>query len=386
MNTKKSIAFITFATLPLPAVRGGAVETLIDNICNQNEEDNSLHIDVYSIFDEDAIAAASCFKNTNYIYYYGSKNKRFSFKNIIFKVTGISIPDKTMKSIVKKINAKNYDAIYITSIFRELYYIVKMIKNKVVWYLHADALTVLPSKTCKKIGDKCAAIVSVSDFVGNQIKECGCRVPVYTVKNCADICPINKSDRKKERKDFLRKHGIPVDNNIFLYVGRINPIKGIKELVKAFLAVDIKNISLIIVGEPQNPIEREYLESIKTIADARVVFIGYVKHSELPNVYNACDVLVVPSICNEAAGLVILEAQMCGKYIIATNRGGIPEYVTNQASLIDTDNNFEDNLMEAMKNFIHSQRGKNIEEFIVRTQRELYVDFISTLNKIIEIE
>ena len=89
MNTKKSIAFITFATLPLPAVRGGAVETLIDNICNQNEEDNSLHIDVYSIFDEDAIAAASCFKNTNYIYYYGSKNKRFSFKNIIFKVTGL---------------------------------------------------------------------------------------------------------------------------------------------------------------------------------------------------------------------------------------------------------------------------------------------------------
>ena len=60
------IAIITLADLPLPAVRGGAVETLIDNICNQNEYDERLDIDVFSITGAEHVSVK---KKTNYYYY-----------------------------------------------------------------------------------------------------------------------------------------------------------------------------------------------------------------------------------------------------------------------------------------------------------------------------
>lgn len=384
MKTKKSIALITFAGLPMPAVHGGAVETLIDNICSHNETHQKLHIDVYSIFDEEAQKIAESFQHTEYLYHSKGKNGRFSFKNILFKATGISVPDNTMNSIVKQINAKHYDVVYVTSIFRELYFIIKKIETKVVWYLHADALTVLPSEVCKKIGNECAAVVSVSDFVGNKMRQCGCQVPIYTVKNCADICPIDKADREEKRKSFLSQYNIANRNTVFLYVGRITPIKGIKELVTAFSKIESKNTSLIIAGEPQNAAENEYFNLIKGISDERVIFIGYVKHSELAEIYNVCDVLVVPSICNEAAGLVILEAMMCGKPVIATNRGGIPEYVSDKAALIDTDENFEDHLLSAMNKYIHEFPYENTEgNTYIRTKEDLYVDFVATTDKIL---
>lgn len=384
METKKSIVLITFAGLPMPAVRGGAVETLIDNICSQNEMHQKFQIDVYSVFDEEAQKIAESFQHTDYLYHSKGKNGRLCFKNILFKVTGIAVPDKTMNSIVKQINAKHYDIVYITSIFRELYFIVKKIKTKVVWYLHADALAVLPNEVCKKIGNECAAVVSVSDFVGDQMRQCGCQVPIYTLKNCADICPIDKADREVKRKSFLCQHHIAHHNTVFLYVGRITPIKGIKELVTAFSKIESKNASLIIAGAPQNAAEKEYFDLLKGIADDRVSFIGYVKHSGLAEIYNACDVLVVPSICNEAAGLVILEAMMCGKNVIATNRGGIPEYVSDKAALLDTDENFEDHLLSAMNEYIHKLPYENTEGNLdIRTKEDLYVDFAAITDKIL---
>ena len=76
------IAIATFAGLPNPPVKGGAVETLIDDLCKINELENRLTIDVFSVYDCDAADAAKEYKNTEFIFYQKYKSRKISKKNI----------------------------------------------------------------------------------------------------------------------------------------------------------------------------------------------------------------------------------------------------------------------------------------------------------------
>jgi glycosyltransferase involved in cell wall biosynthesis len=70
----------------------------------------------------------------------------------------------------------------------------------------------------------------------------------------------------------------------------------------------------------------------KSNLSSYVSFLGAVKHDDLVDYYNICDLLILPSIFDkyghtETLGMAILEAMSCGKPVIASNIGGIPESV-----------------------------------------------------------
>ena len=378
----KSIAIVTFANLPLPAVKGGAVETLLDNICDVNEVEGELKIDIYSIYDENAEKEAQHYQNTKYIYYNNALCHKVSFKNILYHFTGISIPTAVMHNIVKKINKNCYDLVLITSIFKELFFLVKMINTKVVWYLHADAVPILGESMCRKIANLCFAIISVSDFVSNQIKKTGSETKCFTVLNCTDLKRISEDIAYDHKQKMRLKHGISNNEKVFLYVGRINPLKGVKELVQAFNKLDNTHIWLLIAGTTATGNEKTYMEEIKRLSNNRVRFLGYIDHKLLNEIYNECDVLVVPSICNEAAGLVVLEAQRCGKYVIASRRGGIPEYAKDEmTTFVETDEHFIINLQKAMQSWLNQPQTDYFGETI-RTPVDLYHDFCKVIKYI----
>ena len=69
------IAIICSSGLPVPAVKGGAIETLVEIICKENELYKKLDIDVYSIHDQEAIARSKEYEKTNFIYL--CKSKRY---------------------------------------------------------------------------------------------------------------------------------------------------------------------------------------------------------------------------------------------------------------------------------------------------------------------
>ena len=113
---------------------------------------------------------------------------------------------------------------------------------------------------------------------------------------------------------------------LILFVGRLEPLKGVDILVRAVAAADLdRPVRLLIVGGgPQDRGERERLEALCRevgIAD-RVQFRDAVSRAQLPRYYQAADLCLVPSYY-ESFGLVAVEALASGTPVIATRVGGL---------------------------------------------------------------
>jgi glycosyltransferase involved in cell wall biosynthesis len=139
---------------------------------------------------------------------------------------------------------------------------------------------------------------------------------------------IFKPLRNEDIDIFKQKIGLDDDYKCVLYVGRIDPLKGIHSLIRVINELSISKIKLVIVGDlKENPKYSRYL--LNLVKDkGRVIFLGEVQHYELPRIYNMCDVFVAPSIY-EPFGNSILEAMSCGKPVITTTNAGIKEVIRN---------------------------------------------------------
>jgi D-inositol-3-phosphate glycosyltransferase len=121
------------------------------------------------------------------------------------------------------------------------------------------------------------------------------------------------------------KHYLGFDNDkIILFVGRIDPLKGIDNLIKALPYLrHIPKLRLVIIGggeHSQSEIERLRKLARNLEVGNSVAFLGLIKHEQLPYFYNAADACVVPSYY-ESSGLVALESLACGTPIVATDVG-----------------------------------------------------------------
>ena len=117
---------------------------------------------------------------------------------------------------------------------------------------------------------------------------------------------------------------------IILFVGRIDPIKGIDSLIKsvAFLK-DKKRLRLVIIGDDAH--NQPLLIKLKKLVDdlqlqENVIFKGIVQQEELPYYYSAADVCSVVSYY-ESFGLVALEALACGTPVVARNVGILDQII-----------------------------------------------------------
>jgi D-inositol-3-phosphate glycosyltransferase len=133
--------------------------------------------------------------------------------------------------------------------------------------------------------------------------------------------PIDKSGARKVL-------GLPPKERIVLFVGRIEPLKGIDVLLRAVADLDGRPRVLVIGGDGKDIARKAELASLAAelrIAD-KITFLDAVPHGELPLYYNAADVCVVPSYY-ESFGLVAVEAMACGVPVIASRVGGLKETV-----------------------------------------------------------
>ena len=84
----------------------------------------------------------------------------------------------------------------------------------------------------------------------------------------------------------------------------------------------------------------------------RASLLGIVSPDALPSYYAAADVFVLPSICEEAFGLVILEAFAAGIPVIGTRSGGVPELVEDGRTGLLVEQGDVDGLYHAMRQLL----------------------------------
>jgi glycosyltransferase involved in cell wall biosynthesis len=127
-------------------------------------------------------------------------------------------------------------------------------------------------------------------------------------------------------------------SGVILSVGRILPHKGIDVLVRALHLLP-PNVKLLVVGSICDFDYFHYLIRLSQKCRNRIVFLGEIHEKKLPQFYNLCDVFVQPSVrfdykgryysCPELLALTKLEAMACGKPVVVSDVGGLPELVNN---------------------------------------------------------
>ena len=155
---------------------------------------------------------------------------------------------------------------------------------------------------------------------------------LYDFVNTDRFRPDNKL-----REAYREKLGLEDCECAILYVGRIIPRKGLHYLILALraLARHYRFLKLIIIGpeghfdkaEPAYPhLIRQMIRKFEL--EKYVIWLGNVHSSELPGIYNAADLVVIPTVMEEGGVLLItLEAMASAKPVVAFSSGALPEAI-----------------------------------------------------------
>lgn len=177
-----------------------------------------------------------------------------------------------------------------------------------------------------------------------------------------DVDAIKKylSSVTAEKKDSIRaSYGIPKDDVVFLYVGRMESYKGVRQLLAVFrqLREDYEHISLLLVGD--GGLRDLIIEFANN--NTAIHFAGRLSGSCLWNAYSVADVFILPSHF-EPWGLVVNEAMAAELPVIASDRvGSVDDLVVSE----ETGLVFEAESEPALKNAIswmlaHPERRKEL--------------------------
>jgi D-inositol-3-phosphate glycosyltransferase len=121
--------------------------------------------------------------------------------------------------------------------------------------------------------------------------------------------------------------GLDLDKPVLLFVGRIQPLKGVDVAVRALHELDRRDATLVVVGGASGPEGDVEVEKLHALVDelglgGQVRFVPPQPHHLLSSYYRAADVVLVPSR-SESFGLVALEAAACGTPVVAAAVGGL---------------------------------------------------------------
>ena len=189
---------------------------------------------------------------------------------------------------------------------------------------------------CIKAINGCDKIITISSK-NNQIvldRFPEAKEKVVTLKNGYDPEMFYLADFNK--KEILEEFGINKEyGKIVMFAGRLTENKGIDVLLNAAKIYENGNIATIIAGG--GGLLPELKKQVKDLELKDVIFVGDQEQESLNKLYNISDVLAVPSRV-EGFGLVAIESLACGTPVVATNQGGMIDFVSDEnGALVDVD-------------------------------------------------
>lgn len=176
---------------------------------------------------------------------------------------------------------------------------------------------------------QCDGILTMSEYEKRYLITKGIgKEKIYTIGNCIRPELYNLKKDLFYRESMFQRYGIGAKSKIIIFIGARHETKGLKNLISAVkeLIEEGRDIFLFLAGPNDESSFRSYYSTLSRQDKKRIIDLGIIPHGEKVNLLYLSNVLVLPS-AYEAFGIVFLEAWICGKPVIATERGAMPHIV-----------------------------------------------------------
>ena len=333
------VCVISPGELPVPATKGGAIETLIMSLVKCNEAERRMKLTVASVADDEAQALASRYPGTEFRYFKRSPRiieLVYHYWQAVWKRLFPSshiMSSLFYRKVLQSIRGEEYDAVVFEG--GESYGFKaygKVFHGRLWYHVHATPEWRTPSATFNDV-------MAISSFVADRWRH-WCtdrRQRIHVLYNGVDTSRFGKSLATVEAKKLREGLGFSTEDFIVLFCGRLFSGKGVKELVRAIASIRDPRVKLLVVGYAHDDDARHYEKELKAIAEmvpGRVRFTGYVPNDEVWKYYRIADIQTVPSTWEEGAGNICIEGMAAGLPIVATRSGGMPEYLDERCSVL----------------------------------------------------
>ena len=331
---KKSLAIVVPELLPVPPVKGCAVEHWVHEVSKR------LDLTKYDITIVSRPANAAGLENIHYFTIPWTKTEQF-FHRIKERVTWRN----PLRYLAKMQNVASYglrlsklvrhfDLVIIHNEPNLVLFIRKMPQQKIILHMHNEHLGIKHFRPFyRKALAKVESVICVSDYIRrtalNHFPEFADKFTVVFNATDPEVFKPYGQQAIAELKNVVT---IESDKTYLLYVGRLTEIKGVHVLIEAFRQIHthLPNTRLIIAGSSffdgaaKTAYEQLLVELAKPVSDA-IMFTGFMPHEKLKYLYSAVNIVVLPSIWQDPCPLVVLEAMASGTCLISTAVGGVPE-------------------------------------------------------------
>lgn len=330
----KTIFLLPPPALPVPAVRGGAVEGLLTHLIEENERQGRVRLVCVSIPDPKAMERAKEYKHT-VIHYLPHRENRGLWGPMcgLLRRAGRPAPlDPWYNQVLRLIRREQPDLIVAEGgDLNEPQAIAACVGREKMW-AHLHMQIAASPLTDSMYG----GVLAISQYVAD--RWAGTNVRTALVPNCVDLnrfCP----GPAPERQALRQKLGLAPEDFLVLFCGRICPEKGPHKLVEALKQIADPHVKLVIAGSPffdsqhQSPFFDQLQQDAKPLGE-RVIFTGFVPNDQMPAYYRAADAACFPALWDEPAGITAIEAMACGCPVIATESGGMAEYLQGSGAVL----------------------------------------------------
>ncbi|MED1794296.1 glycosyltransferase family 4 protein [Brevibacillus nitrificans] len=323
------VVMICTEKLPVPPVRGGAIQTYIAGIVDFLSQ----HHDVTVLGTTDpSLPLDERVRNVRYV-----------------RVDGQGIFETYAEQVVEYLRTQSYDIIHVFNRPRLVPLIREVCPNaRIMLSMHNDMFDpgkIEPQDAVKTIAET-ETIVTISDYVGRVIHSLypeaeGKLRTIYSGVSLQTFVPWEKSQQARQVRQELRAMHNLGNRQVILFVGRLTPKKGADILVRAMneLHSQHSNIALVLVGGSWYGVDKisDYVAYVRSLADRSpipVITTGFVNAEQIHHWFWAGDIFVCPSQWEEPLARVHYEAMAAGLPFVTTKRGGNAEVIIGGNGLL----------------------------------------------------